>query len=61
MIEEEKLAENSEKLGQLVREELSTKLDSNSVQEIRGKGLLNAIIINRSKGQYQVISKVHNS
>lgn len=56
MIEEEKLAENSEKLGQLVREELSAKLKSEFVVNIRGKGLLNAIIINENKGQCYYIS-----
>ena len=52
MIEEERLAENSEKLGQLVREELSAKLNPEIVVKIRGKGLLNAIVINNNKGQY---------
>lgn len=56
MIEEEKLAENSEKLGQLVREELIAKLKSEFVVNIRGKGLLNAIIINENKGQCYYIS-----
>ena len=51
MIEEEKLAENSDKLGRLVREELLAKLNSELVVNIRGKGLLNAIIIDENKGQ----------
>ena len=54
MIEEEKLAENAEKLGQLVREELSSKLNPEKVVKIRGKGLLNAIVINSNKGQFLV-------
>ena len=37
MIEEEKLAENAEKLGQLVREELLIKLKSDKVLEIRAE------------------------
>ena len=51
VIEEERLAENSEKLGHLVRGELSAKLNPETVVKIRGKGLLNAIVINSSKGQ----------
>ena len=55
MIEEEKLAENAEKLGQLVREELLIKLKSDKVLEIKGKGLLNAIVIIDNKGQCSYI------
>ena len=55
MIEEEKLAENAEKLGQLVREELSLKLKSDIAVKVRGKGLLNAVVINHNKGQFYYI------
>lgn len=48
VIEEEKLAENSEKLGKLLREELM-KLPSDIVTKVRGKGLLNAIVIKERK------------
>ena len=48
MIEE---AENAEKLGQLVREELLIKLNSDKVLEIRDEGLLNAIVINDTVGR----------
>jgi len=44
VIREEKLAENAEKLGHLFREELR-KIQSDRVELVRGKGLLNAIII----------------
>lgn len=47
VIQEEKLAENAEKLGQLFRSEIQKLVDSyDLVKLVRGKGLLNAIIIN---------------
>lgn len=45
---EEKLAENSEKMGAVLRTELE-KIPKDIVTEVRGKGLLNAIVINKSK------------
>ena len=45
VLKEEKLAENAENLGRIFREELR-KLNSPHILKIRGKGLLNAIIIN---------------
>lgn len=45
VIKEEKMAENAEAMGQLLRNELS-KLNSPYIKTIRGKGLLNAIVIN---------------
>jgi ornithine--oxo-acid transaminase len=44
ILKEENLAENAEVLGKLFREELK-KLNSPHIEVIRGKGLLNAIII----------------
>lgn len=41
---EENLTENAEKMGLILRRELN-KLDKNVVTKVRGKGLLNAIII----------------
>jgi len=47
VIKEENLAENAETLGQLFRSELNTYIKtSNLVNLVRGKGLLNAIVIN---------------
>ncbi len=42
------MAENAERLGQILREELS-KMPKDVVSIVRGKGLLNAIVINPSK------------
>ncbi len=44
VLKEEKLAENAETLGRLFREELE-KINSRHILKVRGKGLLNAIII----------------
>lgn len=46
VLQEEKLAENAERLGKILREELST-LPKDVVPMVRGKGLLNAIVINK--------------
>ena len=46
---EENLAENAEMLGELFRNELTSRLkDCEIISLIRGKGLLNAIVINDS-------------
>jgi len=47
VVKEENLAENAERLGQLFRSELNKFIPtSNLVNAVRGKGLLNAILIN---------------
>jgi acetylornithine/succinyldiaminopimelate/putrescine aminotransferase len=46
VLEEEKLAQNAENLGIIFRSELS-QLPKDVVSCVRGKGLLNAIIINK--------------
>ncbi len=42
---EEKLAENAERLGKILRDELRA-IDTDLISLVRGKGLLNAIVIN---------------
>jgi ornithine--oxo-acid transaminase len=44
VVKEEKLAENAENLGQLFRSELR-KIKSDRIELVRGKGLLNAVVI----------------
>lgn len=46
---DEKLAENAERLGQLLRKELHS-IQSERVTAVRGKGLLNAIVITEKDG-----------
>jgi len=49
---EEKLAENAEKLGAIFREELKTfEREHEMVELVRGKGLLNAIVIKPKNGK----------
>jgi len=50
VVEDEGLAENADKLGQLFRDEMNNLVEeSNLVNLVRGKGLLNAIVINDSE------------
>jgi ornithine--oxo-acid transaminase len=51
VVRDEKLAENAEQMGQLFRSELR-KIKSDRVELIRGKGLLNAVVIS-PKGDHQ--------
>ena len=47
MVKDEKLAENAERLGKIFRERMNAlKKKSNLIALVRGKGLLNAIVIN---------------
>lgn len=48
VLEEEHLAENADKMGAILRKELM-KLPSDVVTAVRGKGLLNAIVIRETK------------
>jgi len=50
VIKDEKLAENAERLGKIFREELS-KISSEMVELVRGKGLLNAVVIKPKNGK----------
>ena len=50
VVKDEKLAERAEELGQLFRSELA-KIDSDMIELIRGKGLLNAIVIKPKNGK----------
>ncbi|WP_203295884.1 ornithine--oxo-acid transaminase [Luteirhabdus pelagi] len=50
VVKEEKLAENAEKLGNIFRNELNKYIENSSICNlVRGKGLLNAIVINDSE------------
>lgn len=46
VIQEENLAENAQKMGEIVREELQ-KIPKDLVKVVRGKGLLNAVVIDK--------------
>ena len=49
VVKDENLAENAEAMGQLFRKEMQAIIDTTDlVNKVRGKGLLNAILINDS-------------
>jgi len=50
VIKEEKLAENAEYLGKIFRDELKS-IPSEMISEVRGKGLLNAVVIKPKNGK----------
>jgi ornithine--oxo-acid transaminase len=50
VIREEKLAENAERLGKIFREEFSS-IKSDMIELVRGKGLLNAVVIRPKNGK----------
>lgn len=52
VMEEEKLAENAQRMGERLRSELR-KLPKDIVTTVRGKGLLNAIVIKETKGEVE--------
>ncbi|PID95399.1 MAG: ornithine--oxo-acid transaminase [Bacteroidetes bacterium] len=50
VVKEENLAEKAEKLGKIFREEME-KIDSDMISLVRGKGLLNAVVIKPRNGK----------
>lgn len=50
VLKNEKLAENAEKMGKIFRDEVA-KIKSDMIELIRGKGLLNAIVIKPKNGK----------
>jgi ornithine--oxo-acid transaminase len=50
VVKEEKLAENAERLGAILRKELEA-IDTDMITLVRGKGLLNAIVIKPKNGK----------
>ena len=52
VLRDEKLAENSQVRGEQLRNGLESLIGNTSVEKVRGRGLLNAVIINQPKGGY---------
>jgi len=50
VVKEENLAERADKLGKIFRDEMK-KIDSDMIESIRGKGLLNAVVIKPKNGK----------
>jgi ornithine--oxo-acid transaminase len=60
VLEEEQLAQNAERLGQIFRAELN-KLPKDIVTIVRGKGLLNAIVINNKFDAWDVCLRLRDN
>lgn len=60
VLEEEKMAENAENMGKILRNELN-KLPKDVVTLVRGKGLLNAIVINEKIDAMKICIELKNS
>ncbi len=50
VVQEEKLAENANRLGKILRDELNS-IETEMITTVRGKGLLNAIVIKNAEGK----------
>jgi len=50
VVKDEKLEENAERMGKIFREEMK-KINSEMIETVRGKGLLNAIVIRPQSGK----------
>lgn len=59
VIEEENLAENAQRMGEMLRAELR-KLPKDIVTTVRGKGLLNAVVIKETKGESYYLKEQRN-
>lgn len=59
VLEEEHLAENAEKMGQIFRDSMNT-LPKNVVDTVRGKGLLNAIVIKEKYDALEICLKLRD-
>mmetsp|Transcript_95544 Transcript_95544/g.275891 ORF Transcript_95544/g.275891 Transcript_95544/m.275891 type:complete len:438 (-) Transcript_95544:44-1357(-) len=52
VLRDENLAENSRARGEQLRAGMSSLVGSTAIESVRGRGLLNAIVINQPKGAY---------
>jgi ornithine--oxo-acid transaminase len=50
VVQEENMIENADRLGEIFREEVK-KIDSPLIKQVRGKGLLNAVVIEPHNGK----------
>jgi ornithine--oxo-acid transaminase len=57
VVKDEKLVENSEKMGQIFRKRMSS-LIGGEISEIRGKGLMNALVIKSGEGAWDLCVKL---
>eukprot|EP00591_Stephanopyxis_turris_P007537 CAMPEP_0195512458 /NCGR_PEP_ID=MMETSP0794_2-20130614/4407_1 /TAXON_ID=515487 /ORGANISM="Stephanopyxis turris, Strain CCMP 815" /LENGTH=430 /DNA_ID=CAMNT_0040640247 /DNA_START=132 /DNA_END=1424 /DNA_ORIENTATION=+ len=57
VLREEKLCENAHARGEQLRHGLASLVGSTSIESVRGRGLLNAIVINEPRGAYSELGK----
>lgn len=57
VLEEENLCQNSKDRGEQLRAGLNSLVGSTSIQTVRGRGLLNAVVIDEPKGSYSELGK----
>lgn len=60
VLRDEKLAENSVVRGEQLRSGLESLAGSTCIESVRGRGLLNAIVIDQPKGQYGDAGKAYD-
>lgn len=61
VIKDERLPERAEELGQVLRDELRRKLPEDIVPIVRGKGLLNAIVVNEKYDAWKLCLKLRDN
>mmetsp|Transcript_13768 Transcript_13768/g.20296 ORF Transcript_13768/g.20296 Transcript_13768/m.20296 type:complete len:439 (+) Transcript_13768:235-1551(+) len=59
VLRDENLCQNSVERGEQLRNGLSSLIGNSPIEEVRGRGLLNAIVINQPKGAYGDAGKAH--
>lgn len=61
VIQDEDLCDRAERLGSIVRKELKSKLPTEVVNTVRGKGLLNAIVIDQKYDAWDLCLKLRDN
>lgn len=59
VLRDEKLSENSVVRGEQLRAGLSSMVGNTAIESVRGRGLLNAMVINQPKGGYGDTGKAY--
>jgi len=60
VLEEERLADNAERMGRVMRAELE-KLPKDIVSVVRGRGLMNGIVIDKKYDAWQVCVRLRDN
>lgn len=61
VLDEENMAENAFKLGEVFRRELKSRLPAEMVSDVRGRGLLNAVVINKEFDAWEFCVKLRDN